>query len=421
MHRSNPTFKRRVFELEDSSGNLSPLIMLQYVFDGDPSSIEVKPHGRAKKNPHPFFTTASGTRLKISNKASSSMGPSSIYDQLYQEARDVLSRKASADVPRSIDQVKYERKKLQNQHKKDQLAELISLSNNGFVRNVQVGQGVRAVLATEEQFADVVRFCCNPEEYGIFGIDVTYNIGDFYVTTTTHEHLALIDKATGNHPVFPGPMMVHTDEKQETFPCFASTMREVNSDIENVLFVGSDQQRSIENGLAPQLPIAHFLVCKKHVKDNIKMKMAALGIQDKANYLIEIFGDRTSRGLIDSESREEFESRLLQLKDVWEKRPTGNEFYTYFVAHIAEDMKCKMILPIRRAAGLGDKFFYNNSTESINSSLKSEVEQSKHATAPGKPSKCSYGEFVSIAEEFVNRYRRNVHRGVVGDGPYKLS
>ena len=289
------------------------------------------------------------------------------------------------------------------------------------MRNVQVGQGVRAVLPTKEQLADVVRFCSNPEEYGIFGIDVTYNIGDFYVTTTTYKHLSLIDKATGNHPVFPGPMMVHTDEKQETLHYFASTTREVNSDIENILFVGSDRQRSIENGLAPQLPIAHFLVCKKHVEDNIKMKMAALGIQEKANYLIEIFGDRTSRGLIDSESREEFESRLLQLKDVWENRPTGDEFYTNLVAHIAEDMKCKMILPIRRTAGLGDKFFYNNSTESINSSLKSEVEQSKHATAPGKPSKCSYGKFVSIAEGFANRYRCDVHGGVVGDGPYKLS
>ena len=153
-------------------------------------------------------------------------------------------------------------------------------------------------------------------------------------------------------------------------------MREVNSDIENILFVGSDRQRSIENGLAPQLPIAHFLLCKRHVEDNIKMKMAALGIQDKTNYLIEIFGDRTSGGLIDLESREEFESRLLQLKDVWENRPTGDEFYTHFVAHIAEDMKCKMILPFRRAGGLGDKFFYNNSTESINSSLKSEDKQS---------------------------------------------
>ena len=55
--------------------------------------------------------------------------------------------------------------------------------------------------------------------------------------------------------------MVHTDEKQATFHYFTSTMGKVNSDIENILFVGSDRQHSIENGLAPQLPIAHFLVC----------------------------------------------------------------------------------------------------------------------------------------------------------------
>ena len=77
--------------------------------------------------------------MKMSQQANSSVGPSSIYDQLYREAGDVLSRKASADVPRSIDQVKYEPKKLLNQHEKDHLAELISLSNNRFVRNVQVG------------------------------------------------------------------------------------------------------------------------------------------------------------------------------------------------------------------------------------------------------------------------------------------
>ena len=106
---------------------------IEFVELNDGDVVNCIPHGRAKKNPRPFFTTASGTRMKISKKASSSMGPSSIYDQLYQEAGDVLSRKASANVPRSIDQVKYERKKLQTQHEKDQLAELISLSNNGFV------------------------------------------------------------------------------------------------------------------------------------------------------------------------------------------------------------------------------------------------------------------------------------------------
>ena len=86
VHTSNPDFKRRVAELEDSSGNLSPLVMLQYIYSGDPDDIEIKPHGGAKKNPRPFFSTAPGTRTKISDKASSSLGPSSIYDELYQEA-----------------------------------------------------------------------------------------------------------------------------------------------------------------------------------------------------------------------------------------------------------------------------------------------------------------------------------------------
>ena len=39
----------------------------------------------------------------------------------------------------------------------------------------------------------------------------------------------------------------------------------------------------------------------------------------------------------------------------------------------------------------------------------------------GTPSKCSYGEFVDITENFVGKYRRNVHRAVEGDGPYQLA
>ena len=95
------------------------LCFSMYLTEIQACSMEVKPHGRSKKNPRPSFTTASGTRIKMSQQASSSGGPSSIYDQLYQEAGDVLSRKASADVSRSIDQVKYEPKKLRNQHEKD--------------------------------------------------------------------------------------------------------------------------------------------------------------------------------------------------------------------------------------------------------------------------------------------------------------
>ena len=76
-----------------------------------------------------------------------------------------------------------------------------------------------------------------------------------------------------------------------------------------------------------------------------------------------------------------------------------------------------MLLSVRRSAGLG----YNNGPESINGSLKKEIAKQKQHSSPGKPSKCSCGEFVDIAETFVGKYRRNVHRAVKGDGPYQLA
>jgi len=59
--------------------------------------------------------------------------------------------------------------------------------------------------------------------------------------------------------------------------------------------------------------------------------------------------------------------------------------------------------------------------ESINNSLKKEIAKQKQQSSTRKPSKCSYIEFVDIAENFVGKYRRNVHRAVKGDGPYQLA
>ena len=48
-----------------------------------------------------------------------------------------------------------------------------------------------------------------------------------------------------------------------TFHCFASALRKTNSNMENILFVGWDRQRSKENGLAPQMSIAQFFCLQK--------------------------------------------------------------------------------------------------------------------------------------------------------------
>lgn len=79
-----------------------------------------------------------------------------------------------------------------------------------------------------------------------------------------------------------------------------------------------------------------------------------------------------------------------------------------FLANILLDMKEKMLLPVRRSAGLEDNFYYNNCPESMNSCMKKEIDHQKKAASPGKSSKCSYAEFSGITHKFVGR--QNVHR-----------
>ena len=433
-HSSNSKFKRRITELEDHKGLKLPLVILQYVYNGDPQDIKLEPHKNAKKSSKPFYGTAKSMREKIAEKAKRPLGPSSIYDELYEGGGGVIAKSASCTVPRDISQVKYERAKLRKQHSKDTLAELIQTckaSKGEFVHALQVSPSVRAVLATKSQLEDLVKFCCNPEEFSVFSVDVTYDIGEFFVTTTTYKHLMLVDRKSGSSPTLPGPFMIHTNEAADDFHYFASTLKEQRREVDNILFVGSDRQKALENGLSAQLPIAHFLACTKHVQDNITRKMGLINItgEAKTQILADIFGDRRShqKGLIDSETGEEFDAKLLSLKEQWDEAEEKSshceepQFYTYFLQHISSDMKAKMLLFIRRSAGLGDNFYYNNSSESINSSLKKEIAKQKQRSSPGKPSKCSYGEFIDIAETFVGKYRRNVHRAVKGDGPYQLA
>ena len=54
-----------------------------------------------------------------------------------------------------------------------------------FIREIPLFPEPIVFLATEQQLADVVRFCTNPEAFCILGVDCTFQIADFYYTFTT--------------------------------------------------------------------------------------------------------------------------------------------------------------------------------------------------------------------------------------------
>ena len=227
---------------------------------------------------------------------------------------------------------------------------------------------------------------------GLFALYNRYNVQCWaiFLTTTCYKHLKLTDRKTGQHPSLPGPALLHVKENTGQFTYFTQSLQEINSRVSDILIIGSDRFKGFANGFKTLCHILRSIVCKKHTENDIQRKMTALGIgpQARGEYLKDIFGDHKQNmaGLIDASSAEDFDTKLHSLTSVWEKREkeargtSQPEFSRYFATYLAEEMKEKMILPVRREAGLGDEFFYDNAVESINRKFKTKIREQKTST-----------------------------------------
>ena len=78
-----------------------------------------------------------------------------------------------------------------------------------FLRMVQAAPDAMCLLANGRQLHDMARFCTDPTQYCVLGVDPTFNLGEFSVTAITYRHLQLIDRQTKKPPVLVGPMLIH--------------------------------------------------------------------------------------------------------------------------------------------------------------------------------------------------------------------
>ena len=75
------------------------------------------------------------------------------------------------------------------------------------------------------------------------------------------------------------------------------------------------------------------------------------------------------KGLIDSDSPEEFDCKLLEAQRRWDSlevmEKVGAEpgFAKYFTTCVADSMREGMITSVRKAAGIGDNLYFNNASE----------------------------------------------------------
>ena len=139
-----------------------------------------------------------------------------------------------------------------------------------FVQDVKAAPEPQSVLFYDWQVDDLIRFCTNNQRFSVLTVDTTFNLGEFYVTPITYQHLMLENVHTGKHPTMLGPMLVHQRTQFSTFNYFCSTLIGYNKSLRDVLAFGTDGDKNLTEALGHSFPFAIQLRCFVHFKKTSK-------------------------------------------------------------------------------------------------------------------------------------------------------
>ena len=222
-----------------------------------------------------------------------------------------------------------------------------------------------AVLATNQQLKDMVRFLTDPQQHTVMGIDPTFNFGEFNVTPIAFRYLLLEHRKEGHSLIMLGTILVHQQKKFSSYHLFASTLISLYPSLRNIKAFGTDGGTALYQAFHLQLLEATHLCCFHHFRANLATKMTSLGLPSEIinQYMKDIFGKTVEGvhevGLVDLANDEEFEQRIECLHETWNQREMSVAphrspvFFDWFLKEKSADVKNSMLLPMREAAGLG--------------------------------------------------------------------
>ena len=212
-------------------------------------------------------------------------------------------------------------------------------STGMFVRETRASPKPAFVLARDRQLDDLVRFCTNPSVFSILTLDPTFNLGAFDVTPTTYRHLLLESICSGSPPALIGPIMVHYRKTFHTYLFFAATLIGLRPSLEGLHAFGTDGEKALADGFTHEFRYAIHLTCFNHFRRNIKQQLQERGFPSHA--IVEIIDDVMGcqkgsvfcEGLVDCRNHEEFQQKLLMVKERWGQfeDQDGQDFYECMV------------------------------------------------------------------------------------------
>ena len=421
-----------VATFSDCKGNLQPLAFVQYGFDRKEHPIDIKPHGNSKKR-HSFRRTKPSTLKLVKKAVEENKRPLKVLREVENIQGGILNAKSGCDLPRNRRQI-YNAKQANKTRaetipnsapRQDTLAQVMQMckdtsGTDAFIRSVEAAPEPMCVLATNQQLADLERFCTSSPS-SVLSVDPTFNLGPFYVTPTTYHNL-LVKTSGGNHPVTLGPTLIHQTKTFQPFHYFASTLIRLNPNLVNLKAFGTDGEPELIKAFGVCFPHAVHLRCTIHMRQNVKDKLRSLSVPQSvaSEFLDDIFGKQTGShfeaGLVDAESEASFRTALSNVQCRWNNLersciPSSSEpqFHAWFCKYKAEDIINCVLPDVRSRAGVDPgHLFTTNSSEAINHVIKQEV----------KWKECKLPQLISHLKAITAQHQAELEKAIVGRGEW---
>lgn len=366
---------------------------------------------------------------------SKSLPPKRVVSQILSEAGGAENLGSISSTPRDVQQARNLKRNIKDKHqsrsgscKSTNFNAILRLSMQGeFVRSFELSKGghPKAFCATDQQLRDLERHCTRQDPV-VLQIDPTFSVGNFYLTCTTFRSKQFYNKTNGKSVLMAGPYMIHATKCEADYEFFARHISEAIKH-KKVLACGSDGEKALQNGFrkAESFKDSMWLLCMIHAKENCKRKLDELGVNGKAQneILKQIYGSEVEThegrirtlGLVDVEDNEKFDEKLKEKAPIWdslERASSSKEplFSQWFIKNKADETKASVLLPVRRAAGLGSQKFTTNDVESENTNVKRSTDWHKK----------SWDEAANILHSKVLAHYEELNRAIYKDGEYRL-
>jgi hypothetical protein len=415
-------FERLIATLVSSRGISENYALVSYMIkNGKSEDVVVAKHGNAARTNRPYFgPTDPKTLEEIKSKVTDTRRPLKAYHELMMKESTTGDSTSPATQPRNLKQVQ----NAKHHAKKDTVDEVTKVifdirhSQRDFARELKVGKsGLEYVICSDYQLQDTIRCYTNPLDFSVLSIDGTFNLADYYLTSTSYQHPLLVHaggRYVGKHPYIIGPMLVHNRRETEDYCYLWSTLQNLNTEFKYVQAVGSDGEEAIMNSVAMMFPDALKLLCRDHKRQNLDHALRNnFGAESmvRKHVLEDVFGTRRGQiqeeGLIDAMSDEEFDVKFFNLRSSWEHLVPG--FYAWFQRFECDLFKMNLIKGVTSLAGKDT--FSNNAIESLQKKIKDCISREKHNLA----------ELNKQMHDLVKIQKQEMESAVYGHGNYDIS